>query len=148
MKMVEALSLIFISFIFFTAAAEQQNAIEPVTSQFCGHIEPFSSAIHKESINQSYNASIFAANLPEKQVDVGLTLISPDGTKIDQNTNTSYIKFQKNSTENSTYEYYVIQNPAVGVWSFELNASSMPVSNGSDYCLELINIEEPKAANS
>jgi len=143
MRMLEVLALIAKSLTFLTAAG-QQIAYEAGMDQFCGHIEPFSSAIHKVSINQNINSAVFFANWPEKQVDLGLALISPNGTKINQSTNDTSIEFEKNLT----YEYYVIQNPAVGVWSFEISASSMPVSNGSDYCLKLIPIAAPLAADN
>jgi len=147
MNMLEVLALIAISFVFFTAAAGQQSTEAGINNQFCGHIEPFSSAIHKVSINQSINSAIFFASWTEEQVDLGLALITPNGTRIDQNTNDSSIEFEKNLTDG--YDDYIVQNPAVGVWSFEINASSMPVSNGTDYCLQLIPIEEaPQVADS
>jgi len=149
MKMLEALSLIAISLTFFTIAAGQQTIADNAeTGQFCSHIDPFSSAIHKVTINQSINSNsaMFIAGWSEKEVDLGLALITPNGTKIDQNTNDPSVEFGKNPAYE--YEYYVVQNPAVGVWSFEINASSMPVSNGTDYCLKLIPMEASELADN
>lgn len=140
MKSFLLISLIILLITFFSVAAGQQIAENAGMNPIYGHIEPSTSVIKSVTINQSISSAIFFATWPDEQTDLGLALIAPNGTRIDQNSNVSSIAFEKNPT----YEYYVVQNPAEGVWSFEINASRMLALNGSDYCLKLIGLEMPE----
>jgi len=67
--------------------------------------------------------------------DIDLTLINPDGKKINHNVNDSDIEF----IEGDTYEFYRIENPVHGQWQLKFYGEDVP-TEGEDFVFILSGI--------
>ncbi len=121
---------IFVLTAFCTAVvglpAEDEAPIDPI----CGHIAPSISVVHNTTINESVAVATFFINWMREESDLVLTLVTPNGTRINTTVRSSSVDHWKDET----YEYYTVYNPQKGVWSFEIRALDVP-ADGEDYCL-------------
>ena len=97
----------------------------------CGHIAPSSSVMHNTTIDSTISTALFVIHWIRSESDLNLVLYSPNGTRIDSSV--AVTDFSIYYEENTTYEYYVIQNPEYGNWTMEITAINVP-SDGEDYC--------------
>ncbi len=110
-------------------SVSQELASDDATvDKVCGHIDLQSPIIvHEVSIKKDTNSALFFMNWTKNESGLKLSLIPPD------NKSASDINCIQHEI-GSVHEFYLLRNPASGVWKAEIEGNNLSLSE-DDYCL-------------
>jgi hypothetical protein len=120
-----AIILIFVS---FSEAISEKSYSNGSLEQNCGKISLSSNIVQNVPVKAGAYAAIFFLNWTNNQSKLGLELTAPDGTRYDRESDS--IAY----SEGETFDYFLLQNPAKGIWIAKIFPMHLRDSQ-EDYCL-------------
>jgi hypothetical protein len=117
-----------LALIYFSDAISEKSYSNGSLEQNCGKVSHSPNLIQNVPEEAGAYAAIFFLNWTNNQSKIGLELTAPDGTRYDRESDSNAY------SEGETFDYFLMQNPAKGIWIAKIFPVHLRDSQ-EDYCL-------------